>query len=301
MTARHLPSTTTMQCFETAARHMSFTRAAEELSLTQSAVSKQVAQLEDYLQHKLFRRVRRTLVLTPEGSLYLTEVRKILAQIEMSANAIMTYSGHGEMLKVATLPTFGSHWLSAHLPAFFAAHPHIRLSITDRVQAFDLEEQDIDVAFFHGHGRWPNLECHKLFDEDVVAVGAPAYLARMRLEAASDLAGCHLLHLSTRPDAWHRWFADQDVATARSYHGSRFETFQMLIRTVMAEGGLALVPRFLVEEELAAGRLRLAWPHTLHSHDAYYLVYPEPLGELAKVRHFVAHVLACAETSPKAS
>jgi len=90
MTARHLPSTITMQCFEAAARHMSFTRAADELSITQSAVSKQVAQLEGYLQHKLFRRVRRTLVLTPEGSLYLTEVRKILALIEMSANTIMT-------------------------------------------------------------------------------------------------------------------------------------------------------------------------------------------------------------------
>ncbi|WP_016854085.1 LysR substrate-binding domain-containing protein [Halomonas smyrnensis] len=296
MTARHLPSTTNMQCFEAAARHMSFTRAAEELSLTQSAISKQVAQLEDYLQHKLFRRVRRTLVLTPEGSLYLTEVRKILAQIEMSANAIMTYSGHGEVLRVATLPTFGSHWLSAQLPAFFTAHPGIRLSITDRVQAFDLEEQDIDVAFFHGHGRWPSLECHKLFDEEVVAIGAPAYLARWRLERASDLADCHLLHLSTRPDAWHRWFDDQGITTARSYHGTRFETFQMLIRTAMAEGGLALVPRFMVDTELATGRLALAWPHALRSPDAYYLVYPEPLGELAKVRHFVSHVLTCAET-----
>ncbi|MBB3230749.1 LysR substrate-binding domain-containing protein [Halomonas stenophila] len=299
MTARHLPSTTTMQCFEAAARHMSFTRAAEELSMTQSAISKQVAQLEDYLQHKLFRRVRRSLVLTPEGSLYLSEVRKILAQIEMSANAIMTYSGHGEVLRVATLPTFGSHWLSAHLPAFLEAYPRISLSITDRVRAFDLEEQDIDVAVFHGHGRWPNLECRKLFDEEVVAIGAPGYLARQAPSCAADLADCRLLHLSTRPDAWHRWFADQGVGSDRSYHGTRFETFQMLIRTVMAEGGLALVPRFLVDDELAAGRLRLAWPHVLRSPDAYYLVYPEPLGELAKVRHFVTHVLACAEAGPR--
>ncbi|MCK2185165.1 LysR substrate-binding domain-containing protein [Halomonas getboli] len=301
MTVRHLPSTTTMQCFETAARHMSFTRAAEELSMTQSAVSKQVAQLEDYLQHKLFRRVRRTLVLTPEGSLYLSEVRKILAQIEMSANAIMTYSGHGEVLKVATLPTFGSHWLSARLPAFFAAHPRIRLSITDRVQAFDLEEQDIDVAFFHGHGHWPNLECHKLFDEEVVAVGAPGYLTRHRLTRATDLTECRLLHLATRPDAWHRWFADQGVATEHSYHGPRFETFQMLIRTAMAGGGVALVPRFLVANELTAERLALAWPHALCSPDAYYLVYPEPLGELAKVRHFVAHILSCTEAGAGAA
>ncbi len=294
MTARHLPSTTTLQCFEAAARHMSFTRAAEELSLTQSAVSKQVAQLEDYLQHKLFRRVRRSLVLTPEGSLYLTDVRKILAQIEMSANTIMTYSGHSEVLRVATLPTFGTCWLTAHLPAFFEAYPRISLNVTDRVQAFDLEQEDIDVAFFHGHGRWPNLECHKLFDEQVVAIGSPSYLDQLRLDSATDLIEARLLHLSTRPDAWHRWFAEQGVTTPRSYHGTRFETFQMLISTVMVGGGLALVPRFLVEDELAAGRLCCAWPHALEGPDAYYLVYPEPLGELAKVRHFVSHILSCA-------
>ncbi|MHA3027068.1 LysR substrate-binding domain-containing protein [Chromohalobacter israelensis] len=295
MTARHLPSTITMQCFEAAARHMSFTRAADELSITQSAVSKQVAQLEAYLQHKLFRRVRRTLILTPEGSLYLTEVRKILAQIEMSANTIMTYSGQGEVLRVACLPTFGARWLARQLPDFLDANPHIDLSVRDHVEAFDLDQEDIDVAIFHGHGSWPNLECHKLFDEEVVAVGAPDYLARRQPTSAADLAECRLLHLSTRPDAWHRWFADQGITTERSYHGTRFETFQMLIRTAMSGGGLALVPRFFVDAELAEGRLSLAWPHVLKGPDAYYLVHPEHLGELSRVRRFVAHVLACAE------
>lgn len=293
--ARHLPSTTTLQCFEAAARHLSFTRAAEELHITQSAISKQVAQLEDYLQHKLFRRIRRTLVLTPEGALYLTEVRKILAHLEMSANTIMTYSDRSEILRVATLPTFGIRWLADQLPAFFEAHPRISLNVTDRVQIFDLEQENIDVAFFHGHGRWPNLECHKLFDEDVVAVGAPRYLARQPLEHVEDLAKCRLLHLSTRPDAWHRWFASQRITSSSSYHGTRLETFQMLIHTVMAGGGLALIPRLLVEHELASGRLTLAWPHALRSPDAYYLVYPEKLGELSKIRHFVSHILACAE------
>lgn len=295
--ARHLPSTTTLQCFEAAARHLSFTRAAEELHMTQSAISKQVAQLEDYLQHKLFRRIRRTLVLTPEGALYLTEVRKILAHLEMSANTIMTYSDRSEVLRVATLPTFGIRWLSARLPAFFAAHPRITLNVTDRVQTFDLEQQDIDVAFFHGHGHWPNLECHKLFDEEVVAVGAPGYLADQALTRGDDLANCRLLHLSTRPDAWHHWFASQQITSSSSYHGTRLETFQMLIHTVMAGGGLALIPRLLIENELVSGQLVLAWPHALRSPDAYYLVYPEKLGELSRVRHFVSHVLACAEDS----
>ncbi|MES3676364.1 LysR family transcriptional regulator [Halomonas elongata] len=295
MTARHLPSTITMQCFEAAARHMSFTRAAAELSITQSAVSKQVAQLEAYLQHKLFRRVRRSLVLTPEGSLYLTEVRKILAQIEMSANTIMTYGGQSEVLRVASLPTFGARWLARQLPDFLDANPRIDLSVRDHVETFDLDQEDIDVAIFHGHGSWPNLECHKLFDEEVVAVGSPAYLARQRPSSAADLAECRLLHLSTRPDAWHRWFADQGITTDRSYHGTRFETFQMLIRTAMSGGGLALVPRFFVDAELAEGRLSLAWSHVLKGPDAYYLVHPEHLGELSRVRRFVDHMLARAE------
>lgn len=292
MTARHLPSTTALQCFEAAARHLSFTRAAEELSMTQSAVSKQVAQLEHHLQHRLFRRVRRTLLLTPEGSLYLSEVRKILAQLEMSANTIMTYSGHGEVLKIASLPTFGTRWLASRLPDFLVANPDISLDFRDRVEAFDLEQEDIDLAFFYGHGSWPNLECHKLFEEEVVAVGAPDLLARHRFASPADLARERLLHLSTRPDAWHRWFADQGVASDRSYHGTRFETFHMLIRTVIAGGGLALLPRFLVAPELADGQLSLAWPHVMTGPNAYYLVHPEHLGELSKVQRFVRHILA---------
>ncbi|MGP9567852.1 LysR substrate-binding domain-containing protein [Halomonas sp. AOP25-F1-15] len=300
MASRNLPSTAAMQCFEAAARHMSFTRAADELSLTQSAVSKQVAHLESILQHKLFRRVRRSLLLTPEGAIFLSDVRKVLAQLEMSTHTIMTYSGNSEVLKVATLPSFGSRWLADKLPAFLAANPGISLEFHDRVEDFDLEQQDIDIALFYGHGSWPNLACHKLVDEEMVAVAAPTLLAQHPVEAANDLAQLPLLHLSTRPDAWHHWFAGQEIATDRSYHGTRFETFPMLVRTAMAGGGVALVPHFVVDEELAANRLMLAWPHRLHSESAYYLVYPEHLGELAKVRRFVEYITANTSVNPGA-
>lgn len=279
-----------MQCFEAAARHMSFTRAADELSLTQSAVSKQVAHLETLLQHKLFRRVRRSLILTPEGAIFLSDVRKVLTQIEMSAHTIMTFSGNSEVLKIATLPSFGSRWLADKLPSFLSANPGISLEFHDRVKDFDLEQQNIDIAFFYGHGSWPSLACHKLFDEEMVAVVSPTLLARHPIHTVDDLAQLPLLHLSTRPDAWHHWFAGQKITTDRSYHGTRFETFTMLVRTAMAGGGVALVPHFIVDEELAAERLTLAWPHKLLSESAYYLVYPEHLGELAKVRRFVEHI-----------
>ncbi|WP_181299054.1 LysR substrate-binding domain-containing protein [Pseudomonas sp. Q2-TVG4-2] len=291
MTSRTLPSTAAMQCFEAAARHMSFTRAADELSLTQSAVSKQVAQLETHLQHKLFRRVRRNLLLTPEGAIFLSDVRKVLAQIEMSTRTIMTYSGNSEVLKIATLPSFGARWLADRLPAFLRDNPIISLEFHDRVEDFDLEQQDIDVALFYGHGSWPNLACHKLLEEEMIAVAAPTLLARHTPSNVAELTELPLLHLSTRPDAWHRWFSEQGVATDRSYHGTRFESFPMLVRTAMAGGGVALVPRFVVEEDLQDHRLAIASPYRLHSDSAYYLVYPEHLGELAKVRCFVEYIV----------
>lgn len=295
LASRNLPSTTAMLCFEAAARHMSFTRAADELNLTQSAVSKQVAHLETTLQHKLFRRVRRSLLLTPEGAIFLSDVRKVLTQIEMSTHAVMTYSGNSEVLKIATLPSFGSRWLANKLPDFLAAHPGVSLEFHDRVEDFDLEQQDIDIALFYGHGSWPNLACHKLIEENMVAVASPALLARQSIQSAGDLTRLSLLHLSTRPDAWHHWFASQQIITDRSYHGTRFETFSMLVRTAMAGGGVALVPYFTVDEELRDGRLTIAWQHQLLSESAYYLVYPEHLGELAKVRQFVDHIIQFSE------
>lgn len=291
MAGHHLPSTAAMQCFEAAARHMSFTRAAEELNITQSAVSKQVAQLESHLQHRLFRRVRRSLLLTPEGSMYLTEVRKILSHIEMSTNYLMSYDGQSEALKIATLPTFGARWLVEKLSAFQERYPQINLDFYEKVEAFDLQKEGIDIAFFYGHGSWPNLESEKLFDENVIAISSPDYLAANSLSSAMELASCRLLHLSTRPAAWHQWFAAQNIATDRSYHGTRFETFHMLIRAVMFGSGVGLVPRFLVEEELASGRLVIAWPFSLTSSNAYYLVYPEELGELPKVRRFADYLM----------
>lgn len=291
MPGPHLPSTTAMQCFEAAARHMSFTRAAEELNITQSAVSKQVAQLESFLQHKLFRRVRRSLLLTPEGSTYLTEVRKILSHIAMSASYIMSYSGQNEVLKIATLPTFGSRWLVEKLSAFQESYPQVNFDFYEKVEAFDLEKEGIDIAFFYGHGSWPHLESKKLFNEEVIAISSPDYLAARNLSSAVELANCRLLHLSTRPAAWHEWFAAQNLATDRSYHGTRFETFHMLIRAAMFGGGVGLVPRFLVEEELASGKLINVSPFYLTSSNAYYLVYPEELGELSKVRRFADYLL----------
>ncbi|MCF5385827.1 LysR family transcriptional regulator, partial [Pseudomonas syringae] len=142
---RHLPSIAALQCFEAVTRHLSFTRAAEELNLTQSAVSKQVAQLEELVQHLLFQRVRRRLQLTPAGALYLAEVRKILTQIEMSTHFLRSYGGETEVLRVSTPSTFGARWLVPRLKGWRLRHPHIHLDLINEQESDDLIKGRCDV------------------------------------------------------------------------------------------------------------------------------------------------------------
>jgi LysR family glycine cleavage system transcriptional activator len=287
MSKRLMPSMTALQCFEAVARHLSFTRAAEELFLTQSAVSKQVAQLEEMLQHLLFRRIRRRLQLTPAGSLYLTEVNKILKQVEMSTHYILSYGGETEVLKVATQPTFGARWLIPHLKGFGAANPNIHLDIRNELEPFDLLQARADVVFFFGQGTWPGAECIELFGEQMVPVCAPDILPATPLDSALQLSDRVLLQCASRPAAWHEWFEGLGLQTERSYHGPRFETFYMCIRAAQSGCGVALVPRFLVEDELAEGKLVIPWDHPMPSAGAHFLAYAEHAAEVPKIRNFV--------------
>ncbi|MCS4283971.1 DNA-binding transcriptional LysR family regulator [Pseudomonas sp. BIGb0278] len=287
MSKRLVPSMTALQCFEAAARHLSFTRAAEELHLTQSAVSKQVAQLEDMLHHHLFLRIRRRLQLTPAGSLYLAEVNKILTQVDMSSRYILTYGEQTEILKVATQPSFGVRWLIPHLKGFGKRYPNIHLDIRNEMEPFSLLQGSADVVFFFGQGTWPGATCVQLFDEEVVPVCAPELLQGRELSDASALAELVLMQSTSRPEAWHEWFLEQGLHTDNSYHGPRFDTFYMALSAAQAGCGVALVPRYLAEKELAEGSLVIAWQHAMRSNGAHYLAYAEHAAEVPKVRALV--------------
>ncbi|MBA1320366.1 LysR substrate-binding domain-containing protein [Pseudomonas plecoglossicida] len=287
MSKRLVPSMTALQCFEAAARHLSFTRAAEELHLTQSAVSKQVAQLEEMLHHHLFLRIRRRLQLTPAGSLYLAEVNKILTQVDMSSRYILTYGEQTEILKVATQPSFGVRWLIPHLKGFGKRYPNIHLDIRNEMEPFALLQGSADVVFFFGQGTWPGATCVQLFDEEVVPVCAPELLQGRELSDASALAELVLMQSTSRPEAWHEWFLEQGLHTDNSYHGPRFDTFYMALSAAQAGCGVALVPRYLAEKELAEGSLVIAWQHAMRSNGAHYLAYAEHAAEVPKVRALV--------------
>ncbi|MEW5546150.1 LysR family transcriptional regulator [Pseudomonas soli] len=290
MSKRLVPSMTALQCFEAAARHLSFTRAAEELHLTQSAVSKQVAQLEEMLRHHLFLRIRRRLQLTPAGSLYLAEVNKILTQVDMSSRYVLSYGSQTEVLKVATQPSFGVRWLIPHLKGFGKRHPNLHLDIRNEMEPFALLQGSADVVFFYGQGTWPGATCIELFGEEVVPVCAPELLQGRTLPDAGAVAELVLLQSTSRPQAWHEWFLEQGLHTDNSYHGPRFDTFYMALSAAQAGCGVALVPSYLVAKELAEGSLVLAWDHAMKSNGAHYLAYAEHAAEVPKVRALVEWV-----------
>ena len=284
MSKRLVPSMAALQCFEAAARHLSFTRAAQELHLTQSAVSKQVAQLEDMLRHHLFLRIRRRLQLTPAGALYLAEVNKILTQVDMSSRYILSYGQQTEVLKVATQPSFGVRWLIPHLKGFGKRYPNIHLDICNEMEPFALLQNTADVVFFYGQGTWPGATCIELFGDEVVPVCAPELLQGHTLTEAGELAERVLLQSTSRPEAWHEWFLEQGLHSANSYHGPRFDTFYMCVGAALSGCGVALVPRYLVEQELAEGKLVIPWPYAMRSSGAYFVAFAEHAAEVPKVR-----------------
>ncbi len=239
MQRRHLPSITAMAvASRRSRRHLSFTRAADELALTQSAVSKQVAQLEDLLQHSLFRRVRRRLQLTPAGALYLAEVDKILNQLEMSARYLRSYGGETEVLRVATPPTFGERWLVPRLKGWRLRFPNIHLDVSSALEPVDFRDPRHDVALFYGHGSWPGAECELLLHEHMVAVCAPDLLPTEGIAGPEQLVDFVLLQNTTRPVSWHDWYASLGREEVHSHHGPRFDTFTLCARAAQEGCGV---------------------------------------------------------------
>ncbi len=295
-----MPSLAALQYFDAAVRHASFTRAARELGVTQSAVSKQIQQLEQHVGRALFRRDTQRLVLTEAGEGYAVAVRRVLELAEAATLQLMAYGGGGGVLTVALLPTFGSRWLVPRLGDFTTRYPDIQLNLVTQVRPFDFAGGDVDVAIHFGLPSWPGAVCHRLMGEVVVPVAAPSLLSGgAPLANPGDIARYTLLQHVTRPEAWHEWLLACGVDGVDGRAGPRFEQFHMVIQAAIAGLGLALLPRFLVEEELASGRLAVAVDRPVTSAHAYYLVHPERKADLQRVVAFRTWLLErCAAQPP---
>jgi len=283
---RKIPSTAALVAFESAARHQSFTKAADELALTQSAVCRQIAGLEEFLGIELFRRSRRGVKLTEAGLAYSRKVAAQLDAVERDTLAAMGRQG-AVAIELAVVPTFATQWLVPRLKAFQQLHPEVTVHLTNRTRPFLFADTSFDAAIYFGDGEWSGTEAHYLMPEEPLPVCSPELLGERTQFAAAELASLPLLQQSTRPYAWRQWFAAQGLNVPRDMSGPRYELFSMLAQAAMHGMGVALIPPFLIQRELDAGLLVPAHPAALLSSDrAYRLMIPERKVESAALRAF---------------
>lgn len=283
---RKIPSTVALVAFESAARHQSFTKAADELALTQSAVCRQIAGLEEFLGIELFRRSRRGVKLTEAGLAYSRKVAAQLDAVERDTLAAMGQQG-AQGLELAVVPTFATQWLVPRLKEFQRLHPEVTVHLTNRTRPFLFADTSFDAAIYFGDGDWSGTEAHYLMPEEPLPVCSPELLGERTQFAATELANLPLLQQSTRPYAWRQWFAAQGLNVPRDMSGPRYELFSMLAQAAMHGMGVALIPPFLIQRELDAGLLVPAHPAALLSSDrAYRLMIPERKVESAALRAF---------------
>lgn len=280
-----LPSLGELTAFESAARHASFTRAAEELSLTQGAISRLIRALEQRLSLSLFERVRQRVILTEAGRAYLADIAPLLDGLGDATQRAMSAAGGDAVLNLATLPTFGAQWLIPRLPEFHAAHPGIVVNLSTRVLPFDFAREPFDAAIHVGQPSWPGTRALHLMDEEVIPVASPAYIEAQGLRNPADLARATLLHQSTRPTAWADWFAAHRLV-AEAFRGPRFEQFGLVAEAAATGLGIGLLPRFLIEEKLASGRLIALPGRALRTQGSYWFVTPEAKAASRAVRLF---------------
>jgi LysR family glycine cleavage system transcriptional activator len=273
---RKIPSTAALTAFEAAARHQSFTKAALELSVTQSAVCRQVGTLEDFLGVKLFRRGRHGVALTEAGQDYSRRVAVRLDEVERDTLDLMGRAGQGGALELGVVPTFAARWLLPRLGRFHRLHPGITVHLSSRTRPFLFAQSGLDAAIHASDGGWPGTQAFPLMNEALVAVGSPALVGAAA--TPGDLARLPLLQMSTRPYAWRHWFGRQGLSVPHDLAGPRMELFTMTVEAACQGLGVALVPTLFVEAELADGRLRAVGPPQ-PSDRGYFLIVPEARAE----------------------
>ncbi len=298
---RKIPSTQALACFEAAARHESYTRAAQELALTQSAVSRQIAGLETYLGVELFRRTRHGVVLTASGADYARQAGRLLESLERVTLDAVAFQGGGGTLSLGAVPTFATRWLLPRLPDLARQHPDMTIHLETRTRPFLFADTDFDAALYAGTpeqvANWPGTQATMLLREDVVPVCSPALPGYQPGITPEKLAELPLLQQSTRPYGWRQWFDAVGVAAPMALRGPRYELFSMTAMAAAHCGGVALVPIILIQEELERGELVVACNRPLRGERHYYLVAPVQNAErapLAALRNWLVEQAACA-------
>ncbi|MCJ2187218.1 LysR substrate-binding domain-containing protein [Novosphingobium beihaiensis] len=271
---RRLPPMAMLHCFEAAARLGSFTRAGEALRLTQSAVSRHVSNLEQWLGAALFDRNGRRVVLNDTGRQFLEDLAPALSAIRRAAGRLMDPEPE-HVIELAVLPGFGMRWLAPRLPRLTQKHPDLVVNISARTDIFDFAREPFHAAIHVGGPDWPGAEHDLLFHEHVVPVVSPAVQDKYAITRPEDFLRVPLLVQSRRKDAWSRWFALTGVPAPEARSLPSLSHFLMLAQSAKADGGAALLPSFLIAPELEAGELVIPVNVPLPEDRSYWLAFPE--------------------------
>lgn len=268
---RFLPSISALMALEAVDRLGSATAAAKELSLTQSAVSRQLQSIEAQLDAPMFQRQGRAISLTPAAREYVAQVRGFLTQLANASVKLRTNPTGGN-LNLAILPAFGVHWLAPRLADFARRHPEVTVNLSTRLRPFDFRQEPFDAAIHFGRENWPGVSYLPIMSEQVVAVSRPGAIPS-GLSSPAELLAYPLLHIETRPNAWRDWFRHQGV-DADVPAGMSFDQFSTIAQAAAHGLGIALLPTFLVQRDLEEGRLVVVFGKSSLSVGKYYLVWP---------------------------
>ena len=288
---RRLPSLNALRAFEAAARHESFTRAAEELCVTQGAVSHQVKDLEAELGLKLFHRARRRIALSDPGRVYLDVVRDAFDRLADGTQRLQRRERSG-VLTVSTSPNFAAKWLVHRLGAFAASHPGIDLRIGASMEHVDFVRDAVDLAIRHGEGHWPGLHVTRLCNEELFPVCSARLISGPpRLRKPADLARSVLLHVEGN-DGWTQWLEAAGVEGVDLGRGPVFSQASLAIEAAIDGQGIALARTALVSRDLLSGRLVRPFALSIPASFAYYIVCPRAVAGHPKIVAFRDWLLA---------
>ena len=280
---RYLPSMPSLLALEAVDRLGSASAAAEELNLTQGAVSRQLQVLEGQLGVALFTREKHRLRLTQGARDYCREVRRLLTGLGQATLTLRANPGGGA-LNLAILPAFGMHWLAPRLARFAAQHPEVTVNLSTRLKPFDFETSQFDAAIHYGRQDWPGAAYLPLMAEEMLAVAAPG-LVPAPLPQAPDVLALPLLQLESRTGDWGRWLAHHGHPGQRP-PAMLFDQFATMMQGAIHGLGAALMPTFLIERELEAGRLVPVYGGAIASTGSYHLVWPKDREDRAPLVSF---------------